>query len=218
MGISEFTLRLALLFLPGLISFLIVDRFTVHNEFRSRDWLVLPFLLGFFCYLLHYGICQIPSFGLKCSFVQMLTDKDAQFEFDQIVFVAVLAIPIGLFLSFLINHNVLFRLSRWLGITRKHGRIDVWSFIMNSKEPQWIVVRDTQNDILYDGWVAAFSDGTERDELLICDVKVYVNSSGEYMYDTPGLYLPTRRENLTIEFPRLGYHSSAKTREERDSQ
>ena len=58
---------------------------------------------------------------------------------------------------------------------------------------------------MYEGWVELFSDGSEPDEIFIRDAKIYKNSTGEPMYDTPGLYLPRKKENLRIEFPLLKF-------------
>jgi hypothetical protein len=36
-------------------------------------------------------------------------------------------------------------------------------------------------------------------------VKVFVNSSGEELYEVPALYLPRSRADITVEFPQLSY-------------
>jgi hypothetical protein len=74
---------------------------------------------------------------------------------------------------------------------------------MNSKIPAWVTIRDMQNDIMYQGYVVAFSDSLEKDEIFLDNVSVYQNSTGNKLYDVAGLYIPTKRENLIIEFQSL---------------
>lgn len=37
MELSEFTFRIILIFVPGLISFLIIDKLTIHKEFKVHQ-------------------------------------------------------------------------------------------------------------------------------------------------------------------------------------
>jgi len=90
-----------------------------------------------------------------------------------------------------------------LNVSAKFGDIDVFSYIMNSQIPEWIVVRDIENNLMYEGWVEAFSDSTERDELFLRDVKVFNNKTAGELYDVPGVYIPKKRDNLVIEFRNL---------------
>ncbi|MBM4056201.1 MAG: hypothetical protein FJ264_16335 [Planctomycetes bacterium] len=142
---------------------------------------------------------------VKFSFLKVLIDKNATINFKEIVFVTILSIPIGFLFTFLLNYKVLFRVAHKLKISKKFGDLDVWSYIMNSKTPEWVVIRDIENDLMYEGWIEAFSDSTGVDELFLRDVKVYKNSTAEECYEIPGLYLPRKRENLIIEFPLLKF-------------
>ena len=58
---------------------------------------------------------------------------------------------------------------------------------------------------MYEGMIRARSDITNiYDELYLEYVKIYKNSTGEFSYSTPAIYISQKRENLTIEFPELG--------------
>lgn len=70
---------------------------------------------------------------------------------------------------------------------------------MNSADTKWITVRDSENNIMYDGFVRAFSDNSKETELLLEDVSVYKNDSGEHLYDTNVLYLSLNRGKISIE-------------------
>jgi len=205
MELTEFTLRIILLFLPGIISFIIIDNLTIHKEIKVHQILIHSLLLGFLSYSFYYltlqiiNVCIAVDFGF--AFSEILLNKDAKLDFAELAVVTGISVLVGFLFSFLINYKVLYRIAHSLKISRKFGDSDVWSYIMNSKASEWIIIRDNQLDLMYEGWIQAFSEGSEKDELFLRDVKVFVNSSGDELYEIPGLYLPRKRENLAIEFP-----------------
>ena len=52
---------------------------------------------------------------------------------------------------------------------------------------------------MYDGWVQAFSDNSKEAELLLGDVGVYTNDTGEHLYNCDSQYLALDRNNISIE-------------------
>ena len=211
MQFSEFTFKIVLLFLPGIIAFTIIDKLTAHKEIKLHRMLLNSLMLGCVCYFAYYLMLiiieKIPwfSFDLECLFVKTLTDNSVQLDIKEIVITTVLSVPIGFIFSGLINYKVLYRVAHRVKASKKFGDVDVWSYIMNSEVPEWVIIRDIKNDLMYEGWIQVFSDNTEKDELFLRDVKVYKNSTAEELYETPGLYLPRERECLTVEFPSLEF-------------
>jgi len=209
MDLSEFTLKIIFLFVPGLISFLMIDALTIHKELKLYQLLVGSLILGFANYLLYYvgghalKVCLEVDFDF--FFLQALANKAADLDHREIACVTGLAVPVGFVVSYAINHKMLHRLAHMLRISKKFGDVDVWSYIMNSRVPAWVVIRDVQHDLMYEGWIHAFSDSTGKDEVFLRDVKVFSNSTAEKLYEVPGMYLPRRREALTVEFPMLEF-------------
>ena len=208
MELSEFTLRIILLFIPGVISFIIIDKLTIHKESKAHNILIISLILGFICYIFYYlGISLAGRFweiNRKCLFFDALSNKEVKLDYKEIAVVSGLSIIIGFVFTFLINYKVLYRIAHRLKISNKPGDIDVWSYIMNSRAPEWVVIRDIENDLMYQGWIEAFSDGIDDDELFLRDVKVFRNSTAAELYEIPGLYLPRKRENIVVEFPLFG--------------
>lgn len=210
MEFSDFAFRIILLFIPGIISLLIIEKLTNHKEFKIHQILIYSLLLGFISYVFYYLILIIikacSSFDFKFLFFNSLTNKSSSIDFSEIAYATGISIIIGFISSFLINHKVLYWIAHKTKISNKFGDIDVWSYIMNySKVPEWVVVRDIENDLVYEGWIQAFSDSTGIDEIFLRDVKVFRNSTAKELYEIPGLYLPRKRENLVIEFPLLKF-------------
>ncbi len=205
MSFSDFTLRIILIFLPGLIAYIIVEQLTEHKEVKPYRFFINSFMLGFFCYLLYYPISLAPFLKLKFSFIKSLLDSKSPLNIEEILFATLLSIPLGFLFSTFLNKKILHRIAKKLKVSKKFGDLDVWSYIMNSQAPEWVIIRDLENDLMYEGWVQAFSDSTEKDELFLRDVKVFTNKFAQELYGVPGLYLPKKRENLIIEFPAMKF-------------
>lgn len=205
MELSEYTFRIILLFIPGFISFVIADALTSHPETKLHRVLIESLLFGFSSYFVYFLYTELPYVNTQFSFLDSLSMKNATLDFAEILKVSGISILIAIIFSIFSNRKWLYKISRKFRITGKHGYVDLYSFVMDSDIPNWVIIRDTQNDLMYEGWVRGFSDSTEIDELFIRDVIVYKNSSGKLLYSSPALYIPTKRENLTIEFPRLTF-------------
>lgn len=205
MELSEYTFRIILLFIPGFISFVIADALTSHPETKLHRVLIESLLFGFSSYFVYFLYTELPYVNTQFSFLDSLSMKNATLDFAEILKVSGISILIAIIFSIFSNRKWLYKISRKFRITGKHGYVDLYSFVMDSDIPNWVIIRDIGNDLMYEGWVEGFSDSTEIDELFIRDVIVYKNSSGKLLYSSPALYIPTKRENLTIEFPRLSF-------------
>ena len=70
---------------------------------------------------------------------------------------------------------------------------------MNSGDIEWIVLRDRSNNLAYKGFVRAFSSAENPRELVLGDVTVYTNDSGDMLYDVKTVYLSFEKQNVAIE-------------------
>ncbi len=218
MELSEYTFRIILLFIPGFISFVLFDALTSHPETKLHRVLIESLLFGFSSYLVYFLYTELPFVNTQFLFLDSLSMKNATLDFAEILKVSGISILIAIIFSIFSNRKWLYKISRKFRITNKHGYVDLWSYVIDSDIPNWVIIRDTENDLMYEGWVKGFSDSTEIDELFIRDVLVYKNSSGNLLYSTPALYIPTKRENLTIEFPRLNFTDAIKRPSEKEEE
>jgi len=201
MDLSEFAFKLLILFLPGIICSYIVDAFTNHKERTQFQFIVNSFVYG----LMAYGIFAMIS-SCRCdvnlgevNFLKCLQNKDQEVSFKEIFFVCICSIFLASALTFMHTHKLHFRLFRKLKITRKFGELDVWGYLMNSEEVSWVTVRDIENNLMYDGWIQAFSDNSTEAEVLLGDVKVYKNDTGDFLYDVSSQYLSLDKSKFLIE-------------------
>ncbi|MBA7498108.1 hypothetical protein ES704_00843 [subsurface metagenome] len=209
MEFSEFALRVILLFLPGIVSLLIIDNLTNHKEYKLYEKAIYSLIYSFFCYYLFYLLLIIYGFWFKVkihfSFFDALINKESVLDFNEIGYTTIISIFVGFIFSAFINYKVVNKIARKFKITKKYAEVNVWSYLMNSEKMEWVVIRDIKNDLMYEGWIEAFSDSTEKDEIFLRDVKVFKNSTSEELYDILGLYLPSKRVNLIVEFPTLEF-------------
>ena len=205
MGLSELTIKVILLFFPGLIAFVIVDQLTVHKEYKGHFVFIYALILGIFSYFFYFLIITTVNYFFETkfsiNFIKSLTEKNANIDVKEVIFTTFFGAFIGLAFSFSINRNYFFRFSRKLGLSNKIGEIGVWSHLFQFGESHYVVIRDIEADLMFKGWIALNSDETDnREEIFLRDVSVFQNSSGKHYYSTPALYFSRKKEHLIIDF------------------
>jgi hypothetical protein len=205
---SEFTLRLLLLFFPGVICAYIVDSLTIHRPKSQFEFVLDSLVYGLASYLVYWAALRGAScLGLQVRplvFLHALTDARVSVSFRELVWASFVACLLALCLTVISTHKLHFRLARKLCLTKKFGELDVWGFVFNSPKVEWVTVRDHAHGLIYDGWVQLFSDDSQNAELVLRDVKVYNNASGIYLYEVPSLYLSLNRDGIIVEFRQPG--------------
>lgn len=210
MEISELTIRILLLFFPGIICTLIVDSLTVHRERTPFVFAVHSFIFGLssylFYYLVKYVLDQIPYISnfvnAKVMLLDALTKRELDVDYTELIWATVIsAIPLALFFSRFLNRKYFHHFARFIGVTKKINDLGVWDVTFDLVDIEWVHVRDTKNDLVYQGRVAVFSDFIEDNELLLTNVTVFRNSTGHELYKVGALYLARERHEITIEFP-----------------
>lgn len=204
---SEFTLRILLLFLPGIVTRLLIERLTVPHDKGQLYFFLHAFITGVFAYLCYAAV--LVSWGAifgfaspRVYFLAALLDSNQPISVAEVGWVCAIAIVNGFALSALINHKTLSRLAQRLRITKRFGDFDVWGFLHTSTTDslKWVRVRDHQHNLCYEGWVGAFSDTHAPCELFLREVRVFRNDSGKQLYEVPGLYLTQDPQAIALEF------------------
>lgn len=220
MDISELTVKLLLLFFPGIVCALIVDYLTVHRPKIPFFFMLWSFVYGLSSYLFYWVLVRLLHVVMprklqgSVTFLRSLIEKDARISFREILFVAVLAVLLGLCFSWISTHKIISKTTHRLGITKKFEGLDVWDYTFNMDATEWATVRDHENDLMYDGWVYAFSDDSQDAELLMRDVSVYTNSTAEKLYQVGAAYISRKRESMTIEFGSIPIDPAIRWKEE----
>jgi hypothetical protein len=212
MEISKFTIGIIFIFLPGIVALLISERLTNHSERKPYELVVYALTIGCAAHLI-YGVLQpLANVVLLLVRLSVQLEKDRWLDLMLTTDVKQVAIQgqvvaftaiIGVFLGFLVaraaNNSWIHRLARYLKVSNKFADIDVWTYLMNSGNIEWILLRDHANNLAYQGYVMAFSSEEDPREILLGDVTVFTNDSSQKLYDVKSTYLSFAKENVAIE-------------------
>lgn len=209
MGITDFSFRLLLLFMPGLIAFIIVDNLTVHRTVKLHHWIIYSFLLGIASYMIWFVIseCFFYFHGMQNPYdlLEHILQPQKHVQTRPLIAGSMVSIILGLFISWFVNKKHFYRFAQMISVSNRYGDVDLFQYIMNNNIPKWVYVRDVSSDRLYYGFICAWSGPDEKEGILLRDVKVYENKTGKWCYDSPALYLPKKIEEYIIEFPSVEY-------------
>jgi len=239
--VKEFTFRLAVLFFPGLIGFLIYDRLTVRKKVEIFFFVLNSFVFGALAYfwtwvaslklfpflnaqlvilnshwhVLGHSTAVNLRLPTKLTLWDELQTPNGHIDLNEIGWTTVIAVLMSLVFAFVSNRKIHYRFARFLRITKKSGEVDVWGFVMNSSGDTmtWITLRDTDTDLSYDGWIHSFSEDQITTELFLRDVSVYRNSTSDFLYQVGAMYFKIDPKKVILEFRAVPVTETHKTKE-----
>jgi len=205
-------LKIVIFLAPGILSMLIIEKLITHKKISIDRFSIYTILLSLFIYLFHYVLWLIiyKSYIIFQWNVPIVSQPEfILFDFlkDQnlanvssFIWILFVAIIVSVIITYIVNNKIINRFGQYVNITTKYGDESVWEYFHNSQNTDWVVVRDMKNDLMYFGWISIFSDdGSDLDEIILQDVTVYKNSTGEVMYKTSKIYIAGKREDFRIE-------------------
>jgi hypothetical protein len=221
MGLTDLTVRLMLIFFPGIVCFFIFDSFTAHRERKAHEILLLSYIYGILSYSI-FAIISWPIRGVsllwqrsghprawELSVFNWLSDSNAKLDFWEIIAATVIAFALAFVLSLCHRKKLLHAIGQRLKVSSKFAELDVWNFAFNMDDARWCVVRDMGNHIMFQGYIRAFSDVGEAAEVLLTQVSVYDERTGELCYQADRIYLARKKDDLTIQFQDLPQREEA---------
>lgn len=213
MELSELTMKVLFLFLPGIISCLLICNLTETKISSSFQFIVRAFVLGCTSYLI-LGLFYIfmnlifnPLPKLNLNFFDNIACNRAVINFNEVLYVSICSFFLALLVSKFINKAYLNRFARILHISNVTGYKNVWHKLLSKDEIEWILVKDRSKNLMYEGWIEQYSSEYINGELFLRDVSVYNDLTGEKYYDLEGLYLVFNSDNMTIEFRQFSKRS-----------
>lgn len=202
MEISELTLKLILILIPGSISCIIYERLTIHKQWGSFKFLTNAILFGAISYLLAQFIFSIcgKSEGLT-AFWENLPSREIPYK--AILKASFVSLFVGLAASGIDHYKLINRFGKALRLTNKYGDENLYSYFLNARNVEEVYVRDIKNDLTYHGMLSSFSENDEINELVLWDVVVYKYSNSKELYRVDKLYLSKSKDDIIIELPYL---------------
>lgn len=208
MTMSGLLIRVILLILPGIVSWMLFRKL-VGRVIRTK-WEELCEIVIFSVIIYSVYAVVLKIFGwlgwldYTVTFFETVLDEKAVVAWYEILAASLIGVPVALVASYVHTNKLINKFGRLLRVTRKFGDQDVWDFFHNLPEKpeyEWVYVRDHKTNLVYFGCIYAYSDSEKEREMLLGDVDVYSNDEGEFLYKTKMLYLCRDRYDLTIEIP-----------------
>lgn len=194
MTISDFSLKIILLFLPGIVSFLIIDNLAAHRQTKTIHWFMYPMLLGF----LSYAFLEFVFPDIR--FWHFLTEQAPGIDYYEIIRAIFIGIVLGCLLTYIINHALLFKAASFFRLTNRQGLPDTFSYMLSLYPVQYLTVTDWEKRIRIVGELVATSESSDnRDEIILQNATIYSLDTGDNLYDIPVIYLAQDFNKITIE-------------------
>lgn len=191
---SHLTIKLLLLFLPGIIAASVVEFYTKSDKKDWKIFLLSSYLFAIFAYLIHY------SFSQKSRFFENIFNSTTVIDGGEIISVSIIGLLLGILLTYLINYRLLYSFGFFIKMSNKFGDEEVWHKIISDDKRNWITVTDRTNDLVYLGIITLYSTQEGKRELVLKDVDIY-NDDGDYLYTQELIYFDLKNEeNLVLEF------------------
>ena len=206
---NELVVTIIIILLPGIIATIISDKIAYHSKWSSFKFSLYSLVLGIFTYSLlqsfvyTYGIIRSYN-GSSITWNHLdvwniAFIKNPTIPVWEVGLAILLSVPVALFASWSINFKLFNKVGKLLHITNKYGDENLYSYFLNSKEIDWVYVRDPNRGFTYQGRIESFSENDNIQELVMSEVTVYNYSDSTELYTIPSLYLSSVIGNFIIE-------------------
>lgn len=210
MEITEFTLQIIILGIPGIACYFTTSKLIGKIGKDTTEVFLTIFLFSVLSYLSYSILLYFADIFFKTSFSQDLIKKifvnQKNIKDNDIIGATLTSIAISFVFSYLYRFNILIRFGQKIGATFRYGDEDVWHYFHRVPEVQkndgWVYVRDHKLDLIYYGYISVWSESNECREIIISEVTVFSNSDATELYSAEHIYLCRNKDELTIEVPK----------------
>ncbi|MDR0893153.1 MAG: hypothetical protein LBN24_11160 [Mediterranea sp.] len=214
MDITELVWKLFILLLPGVIATIMINQVSEHKKSSIFEFTVYSAVLGLSSVLImeiFYSLWNVLvaiftwnfhslRWGTNLSLWDNLFGNRVEINKIEIIISYIFSIPLGVAYGYISSKKILNRLFKKWKLTNRYGDNDVWSFLCNSPEIDWIYLRDKSTQLTYFGKLRAFSDSGKKREILLQEVEVYRDENR--LYDIDSVYLELDEYQFSIETPK----------------
>lgn len=181
-------------------------RFVVRQKMSNFQFVLYAFIFGVVSYVVTGSVYSIFGEQLPVMAYLLAADKskipNELFSLRDLAAVTVTALVLAIAWIYLETYKLAARFLNLIKATKKSGNVDVWNFTLNSSKPEveYVQVRDFAKEIVYSGWVDAFSEAAHIRELLLRDVQIH-DFSGNFLYEMPYVYIARAVDDIQMDFP-----------------
>lgn len=204
MDLNTAIIRISLFFIPGLIWATIDENHASKKNTSELRFILNVFIFGVTTYAILYILYFISNmpFGIPVANNPSDNISDLEDSIDEIISAIALAFFLSIIWVYAKNYKIFIRFLRKIKASKSYGDDDVWKYLMSSDFPEteYINLRDFDRQIVYTGYVKAYSEKEGIRELYLRDVKVY-DFSANFIFETPNIYLARKPDDIHLEFP-----------------
>lgn len=209
MEITEFTLRIIIIGIPGIITYFLLSKLIGKVGKNTIEIVLLIFLFSVLSYSLYSFFDSIIHLIInkpyKNDIINKLFNQNDNIKYNDILWASVTAITLSYIVSYFHRFSIINKIGQKIGATNKYGDEDVWHYFHNAPDSQkndgWYFIRDHKLNLFYYGYVTVWSESEKIRELVITDVTVYNNVDAEKLYETDHLYICRNLDDISIEVP-----------------
>ena len=177
---TELTVRLIVLFVPGIIETFIYEICRNRNDMNNRDFVLNVVLSAFVSYSVTYVIFKLMGGG--ASFLDALLDSSVKISITEIMVASVLSIVFGFLEARLVRGTMMLDQKR--NEKHKKARLSVWDDLFDENDGYDGHVKIILNDqgIIYEGYVSKYSTSEmNKKEVCLRDASKYDLKTGDIL-------------------------------------
>lgn len=195
---TELTVRLIILFVPGIIETFIYGICQNKNDINNRDYVINVVLSSFVMYSITYVFLKLA--GGESTFLDALLDSSVKINMTEVLLASGLSVVCGIVEARMIRN--MFLVSRKRNEKNKKVRISVWDdlFDDDAGSDDHVRVILKEQGVIYDGYVEKYTASLSgKKELTLKDaVKYDLESGKELQRGIKGVYVQIRDDEDVI--------------------
>lgn len=210
MNVSELTLKLIIILIPGVMATLIYEKLTERREARNSFRLtILAVVFGFFSYIsvqIGYSIfCFLRNIlgdgtilysGYLHTFRNLSDSSDIPYK--EVIAASFMSFLFAYIIAGVRRYNLFNTLGRKLHLIDKATDEDLFTYYL-SGDVEWVYIRDLGKKLTYKGYLKKFCERNDSKEILIKNVTVYNYEDSAELYKVSEVYLYFKTDNFIIE-------------------
>jgi len=210
MDITELTLKLIILLIPGIISANLYGKLTFRSKPKDSFMFILTaIVLGVLSYLSLQIIqdCKVLFLNEVCCYKREFITLDA-FEnigstsaipYSEVLWSSILSVVVGFIAAGIDNWKIINRLGSYFRLSNKFGEENLYMKFLNSPDVEYVYVRDIPNNLTYFGYIESYSETENFKEIVLGNVSVYDYPDSNLLYDLEKAYLCFPANNIVFE-------------------
>lgn len=209
MEISELTLKLIILLIPGALGTMIMSKLTIRKDLTPFKFILNSIVIGVFSYLtlqLIENLFTLIQNFISCS---RMVNSSLQIwntisnskiiPYKEVIWGSIIGVILGFIGSYVDTYKLINKLAKKLKISYKYGDENLFSYFLNADETQVVYVRDKKNNLTYHGYVKVYSETDTISEIVLSNVTVYRYEDSEELYEVDQIYLSFGKADIIIE-------------------